>query len=100
MKERGGGQHCVTGKGGPSQADGNSLDVMGAIAQGVEAKCDLLTGYSQMVTEGVTAIARELDIGEKKIQRWRVAREKLYSAKNEVIKSALNRLPGDSIRQS
>ena len=45
MKERGGGQHCVTGKGGPSQADGNSLDVMGAIAQGVEAKCDLLTGY-------------------------------------------------------
>lgn len=45
-----------------------------AIACGIEVKLNLVTGFSNIVTQRSIDIARQLDIPEKEIQRWTAAR--------------------------
>ncbi len=61
------------------------LSEMDAIALGVEAKVDILTGYSQLVTERTADIARQLDIPEAEIKGWIAARTTLDAEKRRAI---------------
>lgn len=56
----------------------NDLD---AIALGIEARYDLLSGYSIAVTETTIQAARKLGIPERTIQQWKVTRSTLYTQK-------------------
>jgi len=74
------------------QALSESFNEMNAIARGVEARFDLLTGRSKVVTQGTIDIGRRLSIPEKEIQRWAALRSIHDSERNGVIKPSLNRL--------
>ena len=66
-----------------------SLEEMHAIARGVEAKLDLLTGHSQIVIQRTIDIARQLSIPKKEIQKW-TAVKTAYDAKiNRVVQASL-----------
>ena len=65
-----------------------SIDEMDTIACGVDAMYDLLIGYSRMVTQRTTDIARKLGIADRDIERWAIRRRKLCPSGNSVIKSA------------
>jgi len=73
------------------------LDKMDAIAYGVEARYELITGHSRRVTEETVAIARELGVSEDEIERWAASRLICDTAKVRVIKSLLKRLQGGSL---
>lgn len=62
---------------------------MNAVALGVEAKYDALTGYSRMVTETTIQMAWQLGIPEKEIQQWEATRAMLHSERNRAITSLL-----------
>ena len=50
---------------------------MNAISCGVETRLDSLVGFSGMVTLETVAIARQLRMPERQIQRWAVSRFKV-----------------------
>ncbi len=58
-----------------------------AIAYGVEARLNLLTGFSKVVTQQSIDIAQQLDIPEKEVQRWAAARSMPDSERNRIIQS-------------
>ncbi len=71
------------------------LEAMDAIAYGVEARYELITGHSRRVAEETVAIARELGVPEDEIERWaalRLARLIRDTEKLREIKSRLERL--------
>ncbi len=70
-----------------------------AIACGVEAKLDLLIGYSKVVAQRTIDVARQLDIPEKQLQRWVNRRAILDSHKSEVIKASLKKLERSLLAQ-
>jgi CheY-like chemotaxis protein len=76
---------------GEGQADLEFYDKMNSIARGVEAKHDMLSGHSRVVTETTIDIAWRLGIPEKEIKKWRAAREKLEYEGNRAIESLLDR---------
>ena len=53
-----------------SEVPSRPFHEMNAIARGVEAKLDLLTGRSEIVTQGTIDIGRELGIPDEEIQKW------------------------------
>jgi DNA-binding response OmpR family regulator len=63
---------------------------MDAIASGVEAKHDLFSTISRIVTKRTVEIARDLGIAEEDIERWAEARQKVDSKRAILIKLALN----------
>ena len=63
---------------------------MDAIVIGVEAKLDPFSSYSKIVTQRTIDIARQLSIPEEKIQRWALAKAKLDSDRDRVIRSELS----------
>ena len=73
---------------------------MDAIAFGVEAGRDLFDGHSKMVTQATISNARRLGIDEREIERWIASRVRLQSKRDEVIKSALNKLEQSPLIQS
>ncbi len=60
---------------------------MDAIAHGVEAKLDPFSAFSRVVTQRTIEIARQLGIAGEEIQRWAVAKAKLDSKRDRIIKS-------------
>lgn len=58
-----------------------SFSNMNALALGVEAKYDLLSGYSRTVTEVAIEIARKLSMPEREIRLWKIARSALHPGK-------------------
>ena len=75
----------------------NEID---AIAFGVEARLDSLFGYSRITTEETIDIARKLGIAEGEIQEWAAAKATLYSDRDRVINSLLNKLKCSPLTQS
>ncbi len=65
---------------------------MDAIARGVEAKCELLSGSSYMVTHKTIEIAQQLGIADEEIQGWVDARTRLDFERNRIIASSLNKV--------
>jgi len=82
------------------QATSKSSTEIDAIAFGVEARLDLLLGYSKIAAQETIDIARQLDIAEEKIQRWAAAKAMLGSERNKVIKSSLDKLQRSPLAQS
>ncbi len=82
------------------QAMEESSSEMNAIARGVEAKYELLTAYSHIVTRETIVIARQLGIADEEIQRWADARATLDFERNRVIASVLNKLQRSPLAQS
>lgn len=77
-----------------------SSSEMNAIACGVEAEYELLTGYSHIVTHRTIDIALELGIADEEIQRWADARARLDFERNRVIASLLNKLQRSPLAQN
>ncbi|HEY92803.1 MAG TPA: response regulator [Dehalococcoidia bacterium] len=75
----------------------NEIDT---IAFGVEARLDSLFGYSRIATQETIDIARKLGIADGEIQEWAAARATLYSDRDRVIKSSLNKLERSPLTQS
>ncbi len=73
------------------QAMGKSFGEMNAIARGVEAKHELLTGSSYIVTQKTIDIARQLGIPDEEIQDWVDARARLDFERNRAIASSVNK---------
>jgi len=65
------------------------LEAMDAIAYGVEARYELITGHSRRVAEETVAIARELGVPKDEIERWASLRLTRGMEKVKVIKSFL-----------
>ena len=82
------------------QAMEESFGEMNAIARGVAAKYELLTGYSYILTQRTVEIARQLGTPEKEIQRWADARARLESERNREITSLLDKLQQSPLAQS
>jgi len=82
------------------QATSKSSTEIDAIAFGVEARLDLLLGYSKIAAQETIDIARQLDIAEEEIQEWAAAKAMLGSDRNKVIKSSLNKLEHSPPAQS
>jgi len=62
------------------------------IAQGVEARYDLLMGYTQAIVESTAVIARELGIPEDNIQRWVKAQQEQSISRMSRLYSLLDKL--------
>ncbi len=62
-------------------AEEESFSSMSALALGIEAKYDLLTGYSITVIEMTIEMARKLSIPEREIQLWKITRLALHPGK-------------------
>ena len=62
------------------------------IAQGVEARYDLLMGYTQVVTERTAVIARDLGIPEDHIERWAMVRQEQSMSRIRRVYSLLDKL--------
>ena len=90
---------CVSSEQEDDEDMDESFNEMNAIAHGVEAKYDSLTGHLKIVTQATMDIASWLGIPEKGIQRWGTARARLSSERDKVIKSALNKLEGSPLAQ-
>ncbi len=69
------------------QALSESFNEMNAIARGVEARLDLLTGYSRKVIQTTTNIGRQLGIPEKEIQRWAALKSIDDTERDKAIKT-------------
>lgn len=72
---------------------------MDAIARGIEAKYESLTGYSSIVTQRTIELARQLGIAEEEIQRWTAVRARLEAERNGAIISSLNKLRESPLAQ-
>ena len=79
------------------QAMGKSFSEMNAIARGVEAKHELLTGSSYIVTQKTIDIARQLGIPDEEIQDWVDARARLDFERNRAIASSVNKAEQGSL---
>jgi hypothetical protein len=73
--------------------------LLDCIAEGVEAKYDLLTGYTQVVIESTAVIARSLGIPEDDIQRWVQARQQRSRSRISRIYHLLNKLHSNPAAQ-
>jgi len=72
---------------------------MDAIARGVEARLDSLLGYSKIVTQETSDIARQLDMPEEEIKRWAAERVRHNARRNAAIESSLNKLERSPVAQ-
>jgi hypothetical protein len=75
------------------------LNLMDAIAHGVQARFEESTGYSKRVTDATINVAKALGVPESEIERWAAHRLNRISHEAErlrEIKSLLDRLYGSS----
>ena len=79
------------------QSMDKSVSEMDAIAHGVEAKHELLTGSSYIVTQKTIDIARQLGIPDEEIQDWVDARARLDFERDRVIASSVNKAEQGSL---
>ena len=92
-------QYFADGTKEDRQAMGIYFKQMDAIASGVDASYDMFIGYSNIVTERTIEIAKQLDIPEKEIQRWAIARSTLYYNKRRALNSSLDKLRRNPLAQ-
>lgn len=71
-QKKGATNHILVLKEKDGQALGPFFNAMDALAKGVSAKLDLLTGHSTTVIQKTIDIAQQLNIPEKEIQSWAV----------------------------
>ena len=90
-------KHSPEGRDKPTSRE--PFNQMNAIACGVEAKLDLLFGYSKIVTQETCDIAWRIDIPEREIQRWAALRARHDAKRNAAIKSSLNKLERNPFAQ-
>jgi len=85
-----------------SRDEPNTRDLssrMNAIAYGVEAKLDLLGGYSHGVIQGTIEVAQHLGIAEEEIQEWVRAREMQNSERRQAIQSLQEKVERSPLAQ-
>ena len=70
------------------------IDKMDAIAYGVEARYELITGHSEKITKETVAIARQLGIPEDEIEKWAALRLMRDMEKVSVIKHFIENMEG------
>jgi len=70
------------------------IDKMDAIAYGVEARYELITGHSEKITKETVAIARQLGIPEDEIEKWAALRLMRDMEKVNVIKHFIENMEG------
>jgi two-component SAPR family response regulator len=76
-----------------------SFGEISAIAQGIEAQIDYLDSHSKMVTQKTADLARWLGLPDKDIRKWVSVRNKKFVARNNRIKSILDRLERNPVAQ-
>ena len=81
------------------QALSKSFNEMNAIARGVEARLDLLTGYSRKVIQTTTNIGRQLGMPEKEIQRWAALKSIDDTERDRAIKTMVKKLERSPLAQ-
>lgn len=91
-------QECPSEK-GDKQSTKDFLNQMDAIAYGVEARIDLLTGRSPRVIQRTIDVAQYLGITEAEIQEWVGARVMQDSERRRIIKSLLDKLERSPLTQ-
>jgi hypothetical protein len=69
------------------------------IAEGVEVRYDLLTGYTQAVIQSTAAIARNLGVPDDDIRRWVRARQERSRSRISRIYRLLNKLESNLAAQ-
>lgn len=72
------------------------VSCLDAIARGVEAKLDAVTGHSAMVTAGTVAIARSLDVPNEQIEKWANARQIQGAQQHNILNSLEKSQGGES----
>jgi DNA-binding response OmpR family regulator len=90
---------CAGGEQEDKQAIEESFRRMNAIACGVEARQELLTGHSKIVTQETTEIARQLGIPDRNIRRWAAIRSRHDSKRNAAIQSSIYKLERSPLAQ-
>ena len=73
------------------QNNQSRLNTIDHIAEGVEAKQDLLIGYTQDVIQKTAIIARELGVPQDYIRRWMKDREAQYISRISHVHSLISR---------
>jgi ActR/RegA family two-component response regulator len=76
-----------------------SLSKINAIAFGVDAQVDYFDFHSKIVTDKTIELARRLGLPGVEIEKWAVARDKIYSERDKQIKSMLSKLEQNPIAQ-
>lgn len=72
-----------------------SFDAMNAIARGVEARLELIAGFSKMVTYQTINVARRLRIDEGEVQNWAATRAMMESSRSSLIRVSTSHLDSD-----
>jgi DNA-binding response OmpR family regulator len=75
------------------------LSEINAIAFGVDAQVDYFDFHSKIVTDKTIELARRLGLPGGEIEKWAVARDKIYSERDKQIKSMLSKLEQNPIAQ-
>ncbi len=70
------------------------VDKMDAIAYGVEARHELIIGYTRNVIEETIAIARKLGVPEHEIKKWSSSRSIHDKERIRIIESTFKRVQG------
>jgi DNA-binding response OmpR family regulator len=71
-----------------------------AIARGVEARYESLLGYSRMVAQETTALARQLGIPDQVIKQWADTRARREVERANAINMAVHKLERSPLAQS
>ena len=82
-----------------NSANNRSLSEINAIAFGVDAQVDYFDFHSKIVTDKTIELARRLGLPGGEIEKWAVARDKIYSERDRKIKSMLSKLEQSPIAQ-
>lgn len=80
-------------------AEGDWISYLDDIARGVEARYEILTGHTVMITEGTVAIARGLNIPVEQIEKWMEVRQEQYARMMSAMNSLLTKLERNPVAQ-
>ena len=76
-----------------------SLKEMDSIAYGVDARINSFDFHSRVVTQKTAEIARWLDLPEKEIDRWEIARNDLELERDKKLNTTLSKLEQNPVAQ-
>jgi ActR/RegA family two-component response regulator len=82
-----------------NSAENRPLSEINAIAFGVDAQVDYFDFHSKIVTDKTIELARWLGLPRGEINKWAVARDKIYSERDRQIKSMLSKLEQSPMAQ-
>lgn len=79
--------------------ESGALNMIDAIACGVDAHVDYFDFHSKVVGEKTIDLARRFGLPENEIENWATARNEFYSGRNSYIKLLLSKLEQNPIAQ-